>query len=140
MVCPVPSHPGDGPRCQHLERVCHELRPLAAPDWPVEELLEKRVPTYPMRHLDLGQRTASGRGRLCQALRVPDPDEVRGRRIILLDDVVASGSTLLAGAQVLRQAGADEVVGLALARASWSAPLHPAPEPRHSRGALEPGS
>jgi ComF family protein len=43
---------------------------------------------------------------------------VAGRIVILIDDVVTTGSTLSAAAQALREAGATEVIGVALARAA----------------------
>jgi ComF family protein len=42
---------------------------------------------------------------------------VAGRAVILIDDVVTTGSTLSAAAQALREAGATDVIGVALARA-----------------------
>jgi ComF family protein len=42
---------------------------------------------------------------------------VAGRAVILIDDVVTTGSTLSAAAQALRDAGATYVIGVALARA-----------------------
>jgi ComF family protein len=42
---------------------------------------------------------------------------VAGRAVILIDDVVTTGSTLSAAAQALRHAGATEIIGVALARA-----------------------
>lgn len=47
------------------------------------------------------------------ALRTP----VRGKRIVLVDDVVTTGATLLGCAGVLLSAGAESVTGLVLARA-----------------------
>lgn len=47
-------------------------------------------------------------------LRTPD---LRGRRVVLVDDVMTSGATLHAAAQALRDAGAAHVTGLVLARA-----------------------
>ncbi|MGV6819841.1 MAG: double zinc ribbon domain-containing protein [Parvularcula sp.] len=44
------------------------------------------------------------------------PDAIHGQSIILVDDVLTSGATLLACARVLRQAGARKVFALTLAR------------------------
>ena len=45
---------------------------------------------------------------------------VRGRRIVLVDDVMTSGASLFAVAQVLRAAGAAHLTGLVLARTDAS--------------------
>ncbi len=42
---------------------------------------------------------------------------IDGRAVILIDDVVTTGSTLAAAAQPLRDAGATQIIGIALARA-----------------------
>lgn len=41
---------------------------------------------------------------------------LRGRRVVLVDDVMTSGATLFAAAQALRAAGAARITGLVLAR------------------------
>jgi predicted amidophosphoribosyltransferase len=43
---------------------------------------------------------------------------VAGRAVILVDDVVTTGATLAACARPLLDAGASEVIGVALARAA----------------------
>jgi predicted amidophosphoribosyltransferase len=43
-------------------------------------------------------------------------EAVRGRRIVLVDDVMTSGASLCAAAQVLRGAGAAHITALVLAR------------------------
>jgi len=43
-------------------------------------------------------------------------EAVRNKRVVLLDDVMTSGASLFAAAQVLRQAGAAHITGLVLAR------------------------
>ena len=50
------------------------------------------------------------------AFACPDPASVRGRSVLLIDDVVTTGATFAACARALRDAGARTVVGLALAR------------------------
>ncbi|GAA1967536.1 ComF family protein [Terrabacter lapilli] len=64
-----------------------------------------------------GLGTAERRGNLARALEV-DPrwgEVVRGRRCVLVDDVVTTGATLAEAARALRSAGALGVVGAAMA-------------------------
>ena len=51
------------------------------------------------------------------AYSAPEPEAFRGKRVLLVDDVVTTGSTLSECAGVLRAAGAGAVVCLTLARA-----------------------
>jgi ComF family protein len=46
----------------------------------------------------------------------PDPARVRGRTILLIDDVCTTGATLSACAQTLKRSGAHNVLGIVLAR------------------------
>lgn len=50
------------------------------------------------------------------AFRVPDPAKVKGKRILLLDDVLTTGATAQACARALKRAGAEQVHVLVLAR------------------------
>jgi ComF family protein len=43
-------------------------------------------------------------------------DRIDGRRVVLVDDVMTSGASLYAAAEVVRQAGASHITGLVLAR------------------------
>ena len=47
---------------------------------------------------------------------VPDPAQVDGRRILLLDDILTTGATLEEAARTLHQAGAVQVVAAAFCR------------------------
>ena len=56
---------------------------------------------------------------LAKKLNLPTKNVIKkayGANIILVDDVVKTGSTLLKTAKALKQAGAKKVIGLTLAR------------------------
>ena len=56
------------------------------------------------------------RANIAGAYRVPEPERVRDKRILLIDDVVTTGSTLDECARTLRGAGARAAFCAALAR------------------------
>ena len=60
---------------------------------------------------------AQRRANVLGAYTAVDPELVRGKRVLLIDDVVTTGSTLSECARILRTVGAGEVVCAALARA-----------------------
>lgn len=47
--------------------------------------------------------------------------QIKGRRVVIVDDVMTTGSTFAASAQALLDAGADDVCVLALARVAKDA-------------------
>ena len=62
---------------------------------------------------DASQRRANVLG----AYKVLNPEQIAGKRILLLDDIITTGSTLSECAKVLLTAGAKEVYGAAIAAA-----------------------
>lgn len=128
VLCPVPAFLGPGPRpaWDHVGHVCRQLAALTGPQWAVQRLVVKTGPTPPMAGRRRWERRAAVTRQLTGSYHVPRPELVEARRIILVDDVCASGSTLLAVAGVLRRAGAEEVIGLVVARALWRAAGGPA--------------
>ena len=68
----------------------------------------------------LGKNDASRRANVLSAYQVTDTALVEGRRVLLIDDIVTTGSTLSECARVLRTAGATDVVCAALARSRRS--------------------
>ena len=64
---------------------------------------------------DIFERRENIRG--CFALTETDECEVRGKKIILIDDVTTSGTTFAEAARVLRSGGAKKILALAVAKA-----------------------
>ena len=82
-------------------------------DLPVRGLLLKR------RHTRAQSATGNGekrRANIAGAYKVREGETVQGLRILLVDDIVTTGSTLSECAKTLRAAGAAAVTGLSLAR------------------------
>lgn len=65
---------------------------------------------------------AARQGNLEGAFACPDPETVAGRRLLLVDDVFTTGSTVSACARALRRAGCAEVGVFALGRVEKDAP------------------
>ncbi len=118
VICPVPSFIGQGARRPwgHTELVCAEMGRLAGAEWPVESLVSKVAETEPMSAKARPVRRAIARTGLATAFSVPQPAAAEGRHILIVDDVCASGWTLLTVSRALRDAGAEEVAALVLAR------------------------
>lgn len=76
---------------------------------PVVHPLERVRDHEPQARLDPERRRRNVRG----AFRVARPSIVRGRPVLLVDDVVTTGSTLLEAATALQSAGAAWILGLA---------------------------
>ena len=92
----------------------HELARLLAPARTDASLLLRIRPTAVQSALDRRAREANVKGAF--ALDPMRPDAVRGRKVVLVDDVMTSGASLHAAAQVLRAAGASHVAAVVLAR------------------------
>lgn len=71
------------------------------------------------RHVEKQSRMGSPekrRANISGAYIVPDRELIEGKRILLIDDIITSGSTLSECARVLRSAGAAEVLCATVAR------------------------
>ncbi len=75
--------------------------------------LRRTLPTAPQVGLGRQERSANVRG----AFSAVRPERIAGRRLLLVDDVYTTGSTLAECASVLMRAGAEAVAVLTLARA-----------------------
>ncbi len=56
------------------------------------------------------------RANISGAYAVPSPELVEGKRILLVDDIITTGATMSECAKTLLLAGADQVMGAAVAR------------------------
>ena len=78
----------------------------------VSDNLVKIKKTQPQMKLSLKERQENLKG----AFLVKNPEELRGKKVFLVDDVYTTGSTMEECARVLRSAGVKTVWGIALAR------------------------
>ncbi len=77
-------------------------------------ILTRRRPTLPQSGLHPDARRENVRG----VFTVERPERIRGHSVLLVDDVMTTGATVSACAAALKQAGAQEVAVLTLARAT----------------------
>jgi len=114
MLVPVPLH-----RWRLLQRKFNQAQLLAAEialleRVPVEAFALERVKSTPAQ---VGLSEAERRHNLSGAIRIRPGarPRIEGARIVLVDDVITTGSTAAACARVLRRAGAARIDVLALA-------------------------
>jgi ComF family protein len=120
VIVPVPLHPS-----RQRERGFNQAELLAAglvralrkggAELRVRKgCLRRRRATPPQTGLSLAARRENLRG----AFEAGVPEQIRGRTVVLIDDVMTTGATLSACARALKRAGAERVFGLTLARAT----------------------
>ena len=86
----------------------------AALCWAVYSVLLKKTVDTPAQS---GLKDAAARrANVLGAYEAVDPENLRGRRVLLVDDICTTGATLSECVRVLRDAGADSVVCVALSR------------------------
>lgn len=113
VLVPVPLHPA-----RERERGFNQALLLArrvGRAWgvPAESLLRRTAATRPQADLSADERRANVRG----AFSVRDRRGVAGRHVVVVDDIMTTGSTASACAAALREAGAAAVGVVAVARA-----------------------
>ncbi|HUW71988.1 MAG TPA: ComF family protein [Candidatus Humimicrobiaceae bacterium] len=76
--------------------------------------LIKTKETTPQVELSGDERKENIRG----AFSVKNSQEIKNKKILLVDDVFTTGSTMEEAARILKAAGAKEIIGIVIARAS----------------------
>jgi ComF family protein len=115
LVIPVPLHESRrlGRGFNQAEEIAREISRQLNVSLQSDLLFATRK-TKQQARLPAAQREANVRG----AFAVDDENGVlKGKRIILVDDVTTTGATLRENARVLRQAGAGKIVGAVAATA-----------------------
>ena len=114
LVVPIPSS-RETLKKRHFHP-CYEMAHIVAKGLPNTKV------AYALQH----NRNRSAQARrthlerlrgLTSLFRVLRPNAIRGKRILLVEDVITTGATILAASQTLRHAGAREVDVVALAQA-----------------------
>jgi predicted amidophosphoribosyltransferase len=121
-IVPMPWHqnPGGGAQFDHMRDLVARVAPHV-PDMPFAADLDVLQKTRPTGSQATDRRSREGRLKayrdILDALEVPPlaPD-VRGRRILIVDDVFTTGTTLNAAARRLKDRGATAVCGLTILR------------------------
>lgn len=113
VIMPVPLHP-----VRERERGFNQAWLLArafSKHWKIpvhRHGLVRARKTETQTHLDRDERRLNLHG----AFRAPSPRIVSGKRVLLMDDVLTTGSTTSECARILREAGATSVLVFTLAR------------------------
>ena len=133
LVIPVPLHPR-----RLAERGYNQAALLAAEVAPalgaalVARGLARVRDTAHQARLARDDRGAN----VADAFQARRPERIRGRAVVLIDDVATTGATLAACADALRRAGAASVVALVVARAGRDAAPEDAPDSDRSPALL----
>jgi ComF family protein len=111
VLAPVPLHPARKARRGFDQAL--RIAEIASSRWgiPVARLLDRIRDHEPQARLDGPRRRENVRG----AFRAACPSLASGRPVLLVDDVVTTGSTLLEAASVLEAAGASWILALTAA-------------------------
>ena len=120
LLIPVPLHPTRLIKRRYnqatlLARALAKITPATfAPD-----ILFRTRRTNSQGGFNARARAENVRG----AFSVRNPDQMKGRKIVLVDDVYTTGATLESCARTLKRAGAARVDGICLARVAKAAAL-----------------
>lgn len=121
LIVPSPTFLGEGGRSwDHTGEVIDAAAIEAGDRMPFDTERPRAIvqtgPTRAFKDLKWRERKAEAEGPLRQAFLVPSSDRVRGRQILVYDDVFTEGFRIREVARALLRAGANEVSEVVLAR------------------------
>jgi len=113
-----------GPKRDHTTRVIHEaaqtdLDHLWPFDLPPDLTITKTAETTKSAGQDFAGKEKAAKEH-AQALQLHHPNRIRGKRVVVYDDICTTGLQLNCVAGRLRKWGATSVTGIVLARQPWS--------------------
>ena len=112
-IVPIPLHPAKGWWRGYNQSKLLAQAISADTSIPMKDCLKRRRMTRTQTRLSPAERRRNVQGAFALKARV-DPSIIEDRKFILVDDVITSGSTLDAAAEVLLDAGASEVYSLTI--------------------------
>lgn len=134
LIVAMPDYLGsDGRPFDHVREMLRSADAQAPGDWPFDlgdpPAVVKSTRTDKMTSLSTYAERRDIGPTLQKAFTVPDRARTVGRRLIVVDDVFTTGTTLNSVSEVLRrQGGAREIVSITLARQIKAQPVEPPSE------------
>jgi predicted amidophosphoribosyltransferase len=122
LIIPSPTFVGgDGGReFDHIAGIVNAAHVEEPLKWPFEfGVIEKTKPTERLVGHSWRERKEIAEGQLRDSLVVPDDSRVKGRTVLVVDDVFTEGFTIREVARALKHAGAANVCEVVLAREPW---------------------
>lgn len=119
LLVPVPLHAGKRRErgFNQSELIVKYVTKELSPRPEIAAVLKRQRPTHSQVGLTREERIAN----LRDAFRVIDPARVKGRTVLVVDDVMTTGTTVSECARVLKKAGAEKVWAATVARTLKSA-------------------
>jgi ComF family protein len=119
LLVPVPLHAGKRRErgFNQAELIVRSAARYLQQPLEIATVLKRQRPTHSQVGLTREERIAN----LRDAFRVVAPERVKGRTVIVVDDVMTTGSTVSECARVLKKAGAERVWAATVARTLKSA-------------------
>ena len=93
----------------HMQKVAKEVSRLTS--FPCESLITRKLFSYEQKTLTYRERTANA----VKSMRISHKANVKGKTVILVDDIITSGASMDAASRLFNKAGASQVICIALA-------------------------